>query len=177
MLMDFPEEGLWLIGRMAEKLMSRNMRLGTAESCTGGLASVLCTNISGSSRWFSGGVVAYADHVKTGLLGVEADLIAAYGAVSGPVVEAMARGALAALRTDLALAVSGIAGPDGGAPGKPVGTVWIATAVVKTPTGAAQPQDVRVYSFGRQFPGDRLDVRFAAALAALGAADAALDGL
>lgn len=162
---DFSEEGLWLIGRVSEKLMARNMCMGTAESCTGGLAATLCTNIPGSSRWFAGAVVSYANGVKSRLLGVDARTIAAFGAVSAPVVEAMARGGLEALDVDICVAVSGVAGPDGGTADKPVGTVWFATALQRPGAPAL------VQSFSRHFPGDRLEVRFAAALAALGAVD------
>jgi len=152
------------------------MFLGCAESCTGGLASALCTNVPGSSRWFRGAVVAYDNAVKTRLLKVDESLLAANGAVSGPVVEAMAKGALEALDAHVTLAVSGIAGPDGGSPDKPVGTVWIATALRYTGRAPGEPQMVRTAAFSRVFPGDRNDVRFGAALEALGAVEAALDG-
>ena len=168
------EEDLLLIGRISEKLMVRKMFLGTAESCTGGLVSALCTNVPGSSRWFRGGIVAYDNAVKTRLLKVDGALLAANGAVSGPVVEAMARGALEALDVHVALAVSGIAGPGGGSPDKPTGTVWIAAAL-RVPGGQGSCE-ARVLSFSRIFPGDRNDVRFGAALGALGAADAVLNG-
>ena len=174
MVDDFLRESAWLIGRISEKLMQRKMFLGAAESCTGGLASTLCTNVPGSSRWFLGGVVAYDNAVKTGLLGVDADLIARHGAVSALVVETMARGALAALGAHVSLAVSGIAGPDGGSRDKPVGTVWIATAL-RLPEEA--PGAARVASFSRVFPGDRSDVRFGAAMGAFGAVAAALDSV
>lgn len=145
-----------LIGELSEKLMARNMLLGTAESCTGGLIAALCTEVPGSSRWFAGGVVSYANSVKSGLLGVDPALLAAHGAVSGPVVEAMARGALDALGVDVSLAVSGVAGPDGGSADKPVGTVWMAAGL-----------SARIVARRHLFPGNRGDVRFAAALAAL----------
>lgn len=175
MLEQFSEKGAWLIGRISEKLMLRKMLLGTAESCTGGLASTLCTNVPGSSRWFRGGIVAYDNAVKTRLLNVDAELFVRSGAVSGPVVEAMAAGALEALGVHVSLAVSGIAGPDGGSPEKPVGTVWIATAL--RPPGEQCRRKPRVLSFCRIFPGDRSDVRFGAAFGALGAVDAALNSL
>lgn len=168
----FSDKGLWLIGRVSEKLMARNMFMGTAESCTGGLVATLCTNVQGSSRWFAGGVVAYANEVKSRLLGVEAQTIAGYGAVSGRVVEAMASGGLRALGADVCVAVSGIAGPDGGTAEKPVGTVWLAAAI-RTPNG----DDVAAASFCRHFPGDRGEVRMAAALAAIGAVETALESV
>jgi nicotinamide-nucleotide amidase len=175
---EFHENGLWLIGRISEKLLARQLRMGTAESCTGGLVAMLCTNIPGSSHWFSGAVVAYENRLKTSLRGVDASLLEEHGAVSSPVVEAMARGALDALGVQVSLAVSGIAGPDGGTREKPVGTVWIATAVLP---GAAEktsaPLAPVVLSQSRRFPGDRNDVRFGSAMAALGALDNALSGL
>lgn len=172
--LEFPEEGLWLIGSLSEKLMARNMVLGTAESCTGGLASALCTNIPGSSRWFSGSVVAYANHVKTGLLHVDAALLERFGAVSAPVAEAMAVGALPALGADVSLAITGIAGPEGGTHEKPVGTVWFATALAARDGSGTPP---KVNSFSRHFPGDRHDVRFGAALAAFAAVEVLLKTL
>ena len=156
--------------------MARNMFLGTAESCTGGLAAALCTNIPGSSRWYAGSVVAYANHVKTGLLNVDESVLARFGAVSAPVAEAMAVGALSALGVHVALAVTGIAGPDGGTPEKPVGTVWLATALM-LPGGSGTGASPRVHSFSKYFHGDRHDVRFGAALTGFGAVDAAMKSL
>lgn len=167
---DFFETGATLIGRVSEKLMVRKMLMATAESCTGGLAASLCTSVPGSSRWFSGAVVSYANSVKTGILRVDARLVARFGAVSAPVVEAMARGGLEALGADVCVSVSGIAGPDGGTPEKPVGTVWFATALRRP--GTAAPA---VESFSRLFHGGRLEVRFAAAFAACEAVEAAVD--
>ncbi|MGE4263977.1 MAG: CinA family protein [Desulfovibrio sp.] len=110
----------------------RGWMLAVAESCTGGLLASTLTNLSGSSAWFHGGVVSYSNALKTGLLGVPEALIAAHGAVSEPVVLAMARGALALPGMPegqgCAVAISGIAGPTGGTREKPVGTVWIAWA-------------------------------------------------
>jgi len=110
----------------------RGWMLATAESCTGGQLASTLTNLPGSSGWFHGGVVAYSNALKSGLLGVPEELIAAHGAVSAPVVEAMARGALALPGMPegrgCAIAISGIAGPTGGTREKPVGTVWMAWA-------------------------------------------------
>ena len=170
----FSEEGIVLIGRISEKLMMRKMFLGCAESCTGGLASAICTSVPGSSRWFRGAVVAYDNAVKTRLLKVDEALLALSGAVSGPVVAAMAKGALEALDVHVALAVSGIAGPDGGSKDKPVGTVWIAAAL-RTP-GAPGAHEPQVAVLSRIFSGDRNEVRHGAALEALGAVEAILDG-
>jgi nicotinamide-nucleotide amidase len=99
-----------------------------AESCTGGSIAQLITSVPGSSAYYKGSVVAYANEVKTEFLGVGENLIAAHGAVSEEVVTAMAMGARAKLHVDYAIATSGVAGPDGGTPEKPVGTIWIAVA-------------------------------------------------
>ena len=110
---------------LAEALKARGLTCATAESCTGGLIGGALTAVPGSSEWYMGGVISYANSVKTGLLGVsEADL-AAYGAVSEAVVRSMALGACRVTGADIACAVSGVAGPGGGTPEKPVGTVWI----------------------------------------------------
>ncbi len=111
---------------LAAALRARGARIATAESCTGGLIAAACTSVAGSSDWFERGFVTYSNEAKTGMLGVDAALIAAHGAVSEPVVRAMCTGALARSRAQLAVAVTGIAGPGGAVPGKPVGTVWLA---------------------------------------------------
>lgn len=110
-------------------LMEKRLTLSTAESCTGGNIAHLITSISGSSRYFKGSVVSYANEVKSNVLGVLSSDIEKEGAVSETVVLQMAEGVQRVLNTDCAIAVSGIAGPDGGTEDKPVGTVWIATAV------------------------------------------------
>lgn len=145
-----------LAAELGAALRERGWRLATAESCTGGLASGALTSVAGSSDWFLGGVVSYANSVKAGLLGVPEAVLAAHGAVSGPVVLAMAAGACRALRADAALAVSGVAGPGGGTPAKPVGTVWMAWA---WPGGEAAERF--------HFQGDREAVRLASVAAAL----------
>jgi nicotinamide-nucleotide amidase len=111
------------LGRL---LLSRGQTVGTAESCTGGYVAHLITSIAGSSRYYKGSVVSYANEVKMHTLGVSPETLAANGAVSETTVREMVRGALAELDTDFAIATSGIMGPDGGTPEKPVGTVWIA---------------------------------------------------
>ncbi len=117
---------------VGQLLQTQNMTLSTAESCTGGYIAHLITSIAGSSAYFQGSVVSYANQAKMELLGVAEELICDHGAVSKQVVEAMASGAQQRFHTDFALATSGIAGPDGGTEEKPVGTTWIALA---TPDG------------------------------------------
>jgi nicotinamide-nucleotide amidase len=114
---------------LAQSLKQRGWMLATAESCTGGLIAAACTDLAGSSEWFERGMVTYSNEAKTELLGVEAALIAQHGAVSEPVARAMAEGAIARSRADIAVAVTGIAGPGGGSVAKPVGTVWVSIAL------------------------------------------------
>jgi nicotinamide-nucleotide amidase len=116
------------VGRLADALRARGLRLVTAESCTGGLIAAVCTSVAGSSEWFERGFVTYTNESKTAQLGVDTALIATDGAVSRPVALAMAEGALRNSLADVAVAVTGIAGPGGAVPGKPVGTVWLAWA-------------------------------------------------
>jgi len=113
-------------------MLKNQWKLATAESCTGGLIAAACTDLAGSSNWFERGFVTYSNEAKTELLGVDAALIAKEGAVSQAVVQAMAQGALTHSRAQVAVAVTGVAGPTGGSPAKPVGTVWFGWA---TPTG------------------------------------------
>jgi len=111
--------------QIGQLLRERRLKLTTAESCTGGLLGSRITDVPGSSEYFLGGVVAYAYEVKVALLGVSWDTLNSVGAVSREIVLEMARCARAALNADIALSVSGIAGPGGGLPDKPVGTTWI----------------------------------------------------
>ncbi|HEX8043242.1 nicotinamide-nucleotide amidohydrolase family protein [Candidatus Deferrimicrobium sp.] len=111
-------------------LSASGKTLAVAESCTAGLLGGAVTSIPGSSLYFSGGVVAYGNSAKISLLGVPPDLISARGAVSREVALAMAEGVLSLFRADLAIAVTGIAGPGGGSRGKPVGTVWVAVVAL-----------------------------------------------
>lgn len=117
-----------LVLTLAQALRERGLMLVTAESCTGGLIAATCTAVAGSSEWFERGFVTYSNEAKTESLGVDARLIAAHGAVSEEVARAMAEGALAHSRAQLAVAVTGIAGPAGASTNKPVGTVWLAVA-------------------------------------------------
>lgn len=137
-----------LAARLGRALVARNLRVATAESCTGGWIAKALTDVAGSSQWFEGGLIAYSNSAKSSLLGVAAGLVAAHGAVSEPVVRAMAEGARARLGASLAVAVSGIAGPDGGTADKPVGTVWLAWANGRQTTAAREA-----------FGGDREAVR------------------
>ena len=137
-----------LITPLAERLLAQRLMLATAESCTGGMIAAACTDLAGSSAWFERGFVSYSNEAKTELLGVPAELIAAHGAVSEPVARAMASGALAHSRAQVAVAVTGVAGPSGGSADKPVGTVWFAWA---TPQGLCSERQV--------FAGDRAAVR------------------
>ena len=111
---------------LAQQLLARHWMMATAESCTGGLIAAACTDLAGSSAWFERGLVTYSNEAKTELLGVPAELIAQHGAVSEAVARAMAAGALARSQAQVAVAVTGVAGPGGGSASKPVGTVWLA---------------------------------------------------
>lgn len=138
---------------VARKMTADGAFMATAESCTGGWVAKCCTDLPGSSRWFLGGVVAYADAAKEALLDVPPGLLRQHGAVSEPVVRAMAEGALDRFGADCSVAVSGVAGPDGGSPDKPVGTVWFAWA------GRGAGGEKIVTSRCEQLPGDRESVR------------------
>ena len=113
---------------IGELLKAKNLSLSTAESCTGGGIAALITSVPGSSEYFNGGIVAYSNEIKKDLLHVSAETLAKYGAVSRETVIEMVKGAMKTLKTDCAVDTSGIAGPGGGTPEKPVGTVWIAAA-------------------------------------------------
>lgn len=113
---------------IGELLKAKKLSLSTAESCTGGGVAALITSVPGSSEYFKGGIVAYSNEIKTALLYVSAETLKKYGAVSRETVTEMVKGAMNTLKTDCAVATSGVAGPGGGTPEKPVGTVWIAVA-------------------------------------------------
>ena len=134
--------------KLGRALHVRGWRAATAESCTGGWIAKALTDVPGSSQWFDGGVVSYADAAKTALLGVPAELLRTDGAVSEATVRAMAEGSRQRFGVDIAVAVSGVAGPGGGSDDKPVGTVWFAWA---TPAG--------VVAARRHFHGGREAVR------------------
>lgn len=122
------EELLDLARRVAAVCRERGVRLGTAESCTGGLVGHVITEVPGSSDYFAGALVTYANEIKVGLADVPEPVLAAHGAVSAQVAKAMADGARQRLAVDLAVAVTGVAGPDGGSEAKPVGLTYVAIA-------------------------------------------------
>ena len=135
-------------GLVADLLLKKRFRLVTSESCTGGLIAAACTDLAGSSAWFERGFVTYSNAAKTELLGVPERVLRRAGAVCGPVAQAMAEGALAHSHAQVAVAVTGVAGPTGGSPAKPVGTVWF---------GFALPGQVLTEKC--HFDGDRAAVR------------------
>jgi nicotinamide-nucleotide amidase len=137
-----------LAERLGGRLTARGLRVAAAESCTGGWLAKALTDVPGSSRWFDGGWVVYADAAKRRLLDVPGELLEAQGAVSEAVVRALAEAARTHLSADLAVAVSGVAGPGGGTPDKPVGHVWFAWASAAATTAES-----------RHFAGDREAVR------------------
>ncbi|MHA7918015.1 CinA family protein [Alloalcanivorax xenomutans] len=151
--MTIPEQ----VTALADTLRERGLRVATAESCTGGGIAREMTELAGSSDWFECGFITYSNEAKQSMLGVSEAILASAGAVSEQTVLAMARGALGRSRADLAVAVSGVAGPGGGSADKPVGTVWIAWA--------QQPDWARAERF--LFDGDRGQVRHATIAAAL----------
>lgn len=154
-----PDETLeWLARAVGVHLLEAGCNVATAESCTGGGIGSALTGVAGSSAWVEGGIISYSNASKVSLLGVPAELIARHGAVSLPVVRAMALGAQLRLGAACSVAVSGVAGPGGGTPAKPVGTVCLAWAGLSDPALFAQTL---------WFPGDRAAVRAATVLVAL----------
>ena len=152
-----------LCERLGEKLLAAGRRMATAESCTGGWVAKACTDVPGSSRWFECGFVTYSNAAKVRDLEVSEKTLADHGAVSEPTVREMAAGALRRAaemqiaapfrtQTDVAVSISGIAGPDGGTPEKPVGTVWFGLAV-------RRGTEVVVTAERQVFAGDRERVR------------------
>ena len=135
---------------MADFLIKNKLMLATAESCTGGMIAAACTDLAGSSAWLERGFITYSNAAKTEMLGVDVELLQRFGAVSEPVVRAMVLGALAHSHAQVAVAVTGVAGPGGGSAEKPVGTVWF---------GFAAPG--QVVTEVRHFDGDRAQVRVA----------------
>lgn len=145
-----------LSGLLADLLQNKQLKLVTTESCTGGMISSACTDLAGSSAWFERGFVTYSNEAKTELLGVDAALIEAHGAVSEQVARAMAFGAVRHSQAQVSIAVTGVAGPSGGSAAKPVGTVWFGFSV----QGVLHSEMVH-------FDGDRAAVRQQTVLHAL----------
>ncbi len=146
-----------LVERVAQLLTAREARLATAESCTGGWIAKSLTDLPGSSAWFGYGVVAYSNEAKEMLLALDPDLLATHGAVSGEVATGMAAAVRAVSGADISVAVTGIAGPDGGTSDKPVGTVWLAW----------DGPGMRAASHHERFSGDRDSIRRQTVVAAL----------
>jgi nicotinamide-nucleotide amidase len=151
----YAEGGVDLAEVVLDECRARNVRIAVAESCTGGLLGARITAIPGASDVFLGGVLAYDNSVKTEILGVDASVLASHGAVSEPVALAMAQGVRARLSSDFGISITGVAGPGGGTPEKPVGTVWIAIDGATT------------RAVGLRLIGDRAEIRQRAAQAAL----------
>ncbi len=142
---------------LADLMLENGLFLATAESCTGGMIAAGCTDLAGSSAWFERGFVTYSNAAKTDMLGVDAALIAQHGAVSQPVARAMVFGAIRHSRAQVAVAVTGVAGPTGGSVDKPVGTVWFGFMVAGMLTSESM-----------LFSGDRAAVRAATVQHAVG---------
>jgi nicotinamide-nucleotide amidase len=138
-----------LVTQLSKKLLTREWKMVTAESCTGGGLAYLLTSLAGSSNWFERGFVTYSNSSKEELLGVDGTILSTFGAVSEQTVREMAEGALRHSQAQISIAVTGIAGPDGGTKEKPVGTVWIGFASINAETR----------SFVNIFPGSRTEIR------------------
>jgi nicotinamide-nucleotide amidase len=151
------DDSLALARRLGRVLAERRWTAATAESCTGGLIAGAITDVAGSSAWFDRGFVTYSNEAKIEMLGVRAETLGLHGAVSEATAREMAAGALARSGADIAVAVTGIAGPTGGSPGKPVGLVCLAWAC----------RGATVDACSLHFTGDRAAVRAAAVAAAL----------
>jgi nicotinamide-nucleotide amidase len=145
-----------LVQELAKRCLAKKVRVVTAESCTGGMVSAALTSLAGSSSWFDRAYITYSNQAKQECLGVPEALITMHGAVSEPVARVMASGAIAASDADISVAITGIAGPDGGSEEKPVGTVWFALQTVD-----------ELISVCEVFSGKRDEVREAATLYAI----------
>jgi len=151
------DEIVALAAELGRRLASRRALVTAAESCTGGLVAGAITSIPGSSGWFQRGFVTYSNEAKTEMLGVPAETLARHGAVSEETARSMAEGALRAGRANYAVAITGVAGPDGGTPAKPVGMVCFGWAAL----------DGSTTSTTKRLPGDRAAVRHASVIVAL----------
>jgi nicotinamide-nucleotide amidase len=147
--------------QLAVELMQRGWMLATAESCTGGMIAARCTDLAGSSQWFERGFVSYSNNAKHEMLGVPTELIDKHGAVSEAVAQSMVLGALKRSKAQVALAVTGIAGPGGGSQTKPVGTVCFAWALPSDGGPTLGAETAWVKSSSCHFEGDRAAVRLA----------------
>ena len=145
-----------MVAALGQSLRSQRCRMATAESCTGGLVACTLTDVAGSSEWFEGGIVAYDNRVKMRLLGVPEEILVRHGAVSRACVESMVRGVCTLMDVPVGLAISGIAGPGGGTPDKPVGTVWVAWQSAG-----------RVWSRDFSFDGSRREIKMQSMRAAI----------
>ncbi len=161
----FPDDLVRRAGALIERCRAEGVKIATAESCTGGLIAALLTEIPGSSAVVERGFVVYSNDAKIELLGVPAETIAAEGAVSEATARAMAQGALAGSRADVAVSVTGVAGPDGGSAEKPVGLVWFACA---RGGGATVVREEQFGAIGRE------NVRMASVTTGLGLLEAAV---
>lgn len=146
-----------LVDKLAKILLKQHRKLSTAESCTGGWLAKCCTDLAGSSAWFDRGFVSYSNQSKQDLINVRPETIEHYGAVSEQTAIEMAQGALSNSQADISVAITGIAGPDGGTQEKPVGTVWVAWSV----------KNVGTKTECLHFNGDREQVRYQAVITAL----------
>lgn len=153
---DMTQDSIQLVARLAALLTAKGLKICTAESCTGGLIAKSLTDLAGSSDWFECGFVTYSNRSKSEMIDVPESVINEYGAVSEAVATAMANGALRNSAADLAIAVTGVAGPGGGSADKPVGTVWIAVASEK-----------QVFAKKHFFDGDRQAIRAATMIGAI----------
>ena len=151
------KEIMMLTEKLSMQLIEQNKTLAVAESCTGGWLSKVLTDLSGSSQWFLGGVVSYSNESKQGLINVEKKHLDQFGAVSKEVAEQMAEGVEKAFMSSISVSITGVAGPSGGTPDKPVGLVWFG---IKAPSAEA-------YSIRKTFVGSRDQVRQQAVLTAL----------
>ena len=145
-----------VVVELAQRLIALKWMMCTAESCTGGMIAARCTDLAGSSAWFERGFVTYANEAKAQMLGVPLDLITAHGAVSESVARAMALGAIYRSSAQVSVAVTGVAGPSGGSPDKPVGTVWLSWCIQGVVSVQLQ-----------HFDGDRSQIRLATTAHAL----------
>ena len=144
---------------LAQALLQHGWMLATAESCTGGLIAARCTDLAGSSQWLERGFVTYSNEAKHEMLGVDNALIAQHGAVSEPVAQAMALGALRHSRAQVSVAVTGVAGPSGGSADKPVGMVWFSWALPSDAGPTLGAETAWVKTEVMHFAGDRAAVR------------------